>query len=337
MSEEVAEKPIEKTYRWKPHKRAFEEAIGYIMGRKQGTITSIRTGWPKVNDAIADGVEWNSTTVIAGRPASGKTLIKDQLIRDAFKLNKNVNFRVLEFQFEMVGRVSAMRSFSSYLDKSYKHLCSADGVISNEDIQKCILNPIDVVDEPCTVMELRDIIVEYMMLHSVIKKDAEGKEYREFTKTIITLDHSLLVKKAPFEKDRMDTLFALGEMLTALKRMFPIAFIILSQLNREIDKPERNEEGKYGNYILESDLYGADALLQHADTVIGVDRPGKRKLWIYGPDKYLIEDINVLIFHFLKARNGDTRLSFMKAAFHKMCVEEMDTPGTQELKIRTRP
>jgi len=32
----------------------------------------------------------------------------------------------------------------------------------------------------------------------------------------------------------------------------------LSQLNRNIDNPERAEEGKYGNYVLESDIFGAE-------------------------------------------------------------------------------
>lgn len=54
-------------------------------------------------------------------------------------------------------------------------------------------------------------------------------------------------------------------------------FIVLSQLNRNVDNPERNEDGKYSNYILESDIFGGDALLQHADTVIGINRPAKQK------------------------------------------------------------
>lgn len=329
--------------KWKPQLNAYQEAIDYMLGRQRGQITSIKTGWQKVNDAIADGIEWNSTTVIAGRPASGKSLIKDQIIRDAFELNPH-NFRVLQFEFEMVGRVSAMRSFSAHLNKSYKYLCSADGKMTDENIKMCVEYarkmkgyPIDVVDEPSTVAEIRQIIVDYMMAHSKEIEIAPGNKVRVFTNTIITLDHSLLVKKAPFEKDKMDTLFALGEMLTALKRKFPIAFIILSQLNREIDKPDRNEEGKYGNHILESDLYGADALLQHADTVIGVDRPGKRNLFIYGPNRYCIQDKNVLIYHFLKARNGETQMSFMYAQFEKMCVVEMtEIPAVAELRMRTR-
>jgi hypothetical protein len=37
-----------------------------------------------------------------------------------------------------------------------------------------------------------------------------------------------------------------------------------------------------------------------------------------------------LVLHFLKARNGDARMSFFKAEFEKMQIAEMPTPGQQE-------
>jgi len=129
-------------------------------------------------------------------------------------------------------------------------------------------------------------------------------------------------------------LYNLGEMVTELKRRYPIAFIILTQLNRGIDNPERNEDGKYGNYILESDIFGSDALLQHADTLIGINRPAKQKIRFYGPDKYIIENDRVLVLHFLKCRNGDARMSFFKAEFERMRISEMPTPPQQEKRVK---
>jgi hypothetical protein len=144
------------------------------------------------------------------------------------------------------------------------------------------------------------------------------------------------LKKDAFEKDKFDTLYNLGEALTNLKRVYPVAFIILTQLNRDINSPERNEDGKYGNHVLESDIFGADALLQHADTVIGIDRPGKRKIRFYGPDRYVIDNDNILVLHFLKCRNGDARMSFFKAEFERMKIVEMETPPQQERRVTTR-
>jgi len=68
-------------------------------------------------------------------------------------------------------------------------------------------------------------------------------------------------------------------------------------------------------------------MLQHADTLIGINRPAKQKIRFYGPDKYIIENDRTLCLHFLKARNGDSRMSFFKAEFEKMQISEMPTPN----------
>jgi len=328
-----------KTTAWKSQRDGFRDSLLYLQGRMKGEIRSIKTPWPRWNDAGTDGIEWHSTTVIGGRPASGKTLIKDQIVREAFKLNAGDDFRVLEFQFEMLSRTTAIREYASVLGKTYKYLCSADpeGKITTEELNKCyayaqerVKYPIDIVEEPCTVSEFKEIIAAYMNEHAV--KEEKGLVYK---KTIVTLDHSLLLKKDAYEKDKYDTLYSLGEALTNLKRRYPIAFIILSQLNRNIDNPERNEDGKYGNYILESDLFGADALLQHADMLVGINRPGKQKIRYYGPDRYIIDSEAVMAIHFLKVRNGNTRVSFFKAEFDKMQITETAPPPTQEKRLRT--
>ena len=276
---------------WNGQFNAFNEALKYMQKRQTGEEKSIYTPWPKFNEATTDGLEWNTLTVIGGRPGSGKTLIKDQIIRESFTLNPDDQFRVLEFQFEMVGRTSAIREFSSLTGKTYKELCSAGN-------------------------QMREQIDAYMNVHKGMK-------------TMITLDHTILVKRAPYQNNRLDMLFELGEFFTQCKRDYPCLFIALSQLNRNIDNPDRAINGKYGNYILESDIFGSDAMLQHADTLVGINRPAKQKIRLYGPDKYIIQDDRTLVLHFLKARNGDARMSFFKAEFEKMQIAEMATPQTQ--------
>ena len=309
---------------WVGQHAAFTEALKYMNARQKGEEKSIYTPWPKFNDAATDGLEWNTLTVIGGRPGSGKTLIKDQIIRESFALNPHDDFRVLEFQFEMVGRTSAIREFSSMTGKTYKELCSAGSILQPDVLNQCLMyakervkNPVDIISTPLTVNQMREQIDMYMDLH-------KGK------KTIVTLDHTMLVKRAPYQNNTLDMMFELGEFFTQCKRDYPCLFISLSQLNRNIDSPERSIDGKYGNYILESDIFGSDAMLQHADMLIGINRPAKQKIRYYGPDRYIIEDDNTLILHFLKARNGDARMSFFKAKFAQMKIEEMLTPQQQE-------
>jgi replicative DNA helicase len=273
--------------------------------------------------------------VIGGRPGTGKTTIKDQLIREAFRLNPGLNLRALEFSLEMMGKTSAIRGMSAHTGKSYKQLCSADNggkdKLSDDDYRACAElaeemkgYPIDVVEAGPTVQKMEAIVDAYMKYHSKqgMIGDVPTVIYRN---TIITIDHSLLleVNKKAGEKSKNDMLYNLGTTLTRLKRKYPIAFIVLSQLNRSIDHPDRQENGKYGNYVLDSDIFGADALLQHADNVIGLNIPGKQKITQYGPERYLIKAEH-LVMHFLKARNGETGLGFFNHRFKQILEKSMN-------------
>ena len=317
-----------KALEWSSRREGYIKALNYMIGRKKGIIHTYRTPWEKLNEAGVDGIEWHSMVVIGGRPGTGKTLIKDQIIREGFKLNRGQNIRVLEFTLEMVSEKARIREFCSVSKKSYRYLCNADkkeeGELRNEDIIKCkeyaeeaSKYPVDEVEMPPTIEEFEATITKYLETYAA---NEDGKKV--YLNTIVTLDHSILIKGV----NKQELLYQLGEVCTKLKRKYPIIFILLSQLNRSVESPERNEDGKYGNYILESDLFGADALLQHADLVIGINRPAMKFIKYYGPDKYIIEDDSVLVFHFIKCRNGDTRMSFFRAKYKTMEIEEMVTP-----------
>jgi hypothetical protein len=60
---------------------------------------------------------------------------------------------------------------------------------------------------------------------------------------------------------------------------------------------------------------------------MGINKPSIRKIKQYGPEKFLIEDPDTLVFHFLKSRNGTTRISFFKLDRVTMRIIEMNTPA----------
>ena len=320
---------------WVSHHVFYEEALVYMEKRAEGKIHSFKTPWEKINSAGILGFEYNSIIIIAARPGGGKTLMKDQIIREGFKINSGQGIRALEFQFEMVGRNSKIREFSSVSKQSYKYLCSAEkeGVrVDQELIDKCrkyaasaSKYPIDIVDTPGPVEHLRSTIINYMDYHYT----KNGK----YPKTVVTLDHSVLVKKAK-SQSTLEMLNALGEMCTELKKIYPILFIILSQLNREIENPSRCENGKHGNYPNSNDIFGGDALNQHADMLIILDRPALRYITVYGPERFIIQDDTQLIAHVVKSRTGDTRMSFFGANFANMSIEDSETPPQEEAKKR---
>jgi len=244
---------------------AYQAALDYMRQRKEGEIKSIKTPWSKVNQMTMDGLEWNNIIVIGGRPGSGKTMFTNLITREAFKLNPDQKFGVLDFQFEMIARTIAMREFSGSLGKSLKDLSSCYSEISDDDFEAAYKyakqngdKNIWTVDKPLTVKEIQAKIEEMLKRFNM--------------PFIITLDHSVLVSKSSSEKDQFDTLHNLAKMMTNMKK-YPVMFIVLTQLNREVESIERQKPGTYGNYLFDSDIYGGDALLQHADLVLGINRP----------------------------------------------------------------
>ncbi len=313
---------------------ALRKALLKMKARRSGELKSLKSSWPKFNDAFCDGLEWRTITVVGARPGTGKTLFMEQLISDIIEENQDHTFRVLKFQFEMLDETNGIRKLSLNTGSDYNTLMSKGEPVDKDLYMRCVQyyedsarnDVIDVVYDPCTVDEMCATIHYYMEAH----KDQEGN----YTNTLVTIDHSALFKVGKGQKDKFETLYALGEAMTYMKKHYPVAFLILSQLNRNIDNPERSKDGDYGNYVLDSDLFGADALLQHADVVLGINKPSIRKIRQYGPERFIISDEDTLAFHFLKSRNGTTRLIFFKLDRNSMRIIEIATPAQASKNIK---
>jgi replicative DNA helicase len=301
-----------------------------MKAKREGKIPALVSSWPKFNDAFCDGLEWKTITVVGARPGTGKTLFMEQLVSDILSKNPDQEFRVLKFQMEMVDETSGIRKFGLITGADYNTLMSKDGKLVDKKLfEKCVeyyketstSDLINVVYDTCTVNEMC-ATVHYEFERY---KKSDGK----YQNMLVTIDHSALFKNDVGQRDKFEMLGALGEALTMMKKKYPVAFVVLSQLNRNIDDIKRQVEANYGNYVLDSDIYGSDALLQHADVVIGINKPSIRRIQKYGPEKFLIEDPDTLVFHFLKSRNGLTRISFFKLDRTSMRIVEIPTPARE--------
>lgn len=298
---------------------AYSKALEYIKKRSTGEEKSIKTPWEKMNRAVMNGLEWNNIIVIGGRPGSGKTMLANLITREAHKLNPDQDFAILDFQFEMLAKHTAMREFSANTGITSRKLASVFDQIEDQEIQ-AVMNYIEqnkdreiyIIEQAGSVKQIRDEIEKALM---------------EFKKPlIVTIDHSILVKRDASEKDAFETLHNLSKMMTEMKR-FKVLFIVLTQLNRDCESTERLKPGTFGNYLLDSDIYGGDALLQHADLVLGINRPSKHALQYYGPHKYIITHEDIVVLHYLKNRHGQSNLiHFMMADFKNLTLTDMEAP-----------
>lgn len=306
---------------------ALKKALYKMKARHSGQLKSLKTAWVNFNNAFCDGLEWRTITVVGARPGTGKTLFMEQLVNDVIQINPDQTFRILKFQFEMLDETNGIRKLSMNVGSDYNTLMSKEKPVDKSIFQKCVqfyestekYDIVDVVYDPCTVEEMCATIHAYLEKH----KTEDG-----YVNTLVTIDHSALFRVGKGQRDKFEMLHALGEGLTEMKKKFPVAFLVLSQLNRNVETIERAKDGTYGNYILDSDLYGSDALLQHADVVLGINRPFNRRIKFYGPEKYIINDPDLLIFHILKSRNGFMGMSFYKLDSKVMRIVEVDPPPT---------
>jgi len=279
----------------------YDTGLTYLKARKTGRTRSVRTPWPVVNEAGVNGFEWGTIITLAGRPGSGKTAFVNAFTRAAHAINSEQDFHVIDFQFEMPDRQTAVREFTGVTGLNYAQLLSAHRPVGDDIIQQLekyiSLNnsrDIYIVDEPLTIAQMREFILTHYA------------KYRK--KMILTIDHSLLVRLEKGE-NRFDMLYNLGEMMTEIKKKIPVIWFVLTQMNRSMEDASRKQPGTLANYPTGADIFGADALMQHSDMVIILNHPVKNQVTTYGPAGYQMGP-DTIVAHFVKVRNGDPMIGF---------------------------
>lgn len=313
---------------WRKYSDILEESLEYVAKRARKEIVSLKTSWEGFNRIGLNGIEWQSLYVLAARPGVGKTLIAATIARALQEHNKDQDFMVLHFQFEMLGRNMGVRELSASNNIDIRYLQSAqdDGMpqLTKGDYEKL-----------STYVGKQSGRKEYVIDRSMSVPDMANAIrlfYNEYKKPfVVTLDHTLLVRQSASETSKQVTLQNLATMLTEMKNKLPVTFIILTQLNREIDNAERQKPGKLENYPTEADVFGSDYLLQCADVMIAYNRPAKYNISRYGPQKYIIgpSDKYLLAMHVLKNRFGETSIQWYKADYAKMEVVETYEPDKE--------
>ena len=291
----------QKSYNTLPFKhisKATDEIIDYMSQRKNHKIDSLRTRWPKFNTLCMGGVEPNAIYTFSGISGSGKSSLVNTLETDLIDLNPNRELVVLSFNFEMLASRQVGRKLSYKLKETTSTLYSAVSSIDDKAFEK-VKNeaenikkyPIYYVDTPSTVEHIAETI-DYF--YDVI---AKGKWL------IIILDHTLLVTSNG--RDERTTIIDLQKLFMQIKKKPNISIIQISQMNRNIEQPERIINPT-NHYPMRSDLSTSDFIFQSSDYVIVLHRPELLGITAYGPQRQLVADMVYL--HFLKNREGDLKI-----------------------------
>ena len=272
--------------------QAADESVAYIKARKDHTIIPLKTRWKKFNKVCCGGIEPNMIITIAGISGSGKSSIVNAIETDLIELNPTQDVVILDFSFEMVSFRSVTRKLSYRLRRTTSELYSSDETVEDdifnkvvEEAEKLKKYQIYYVDTPCTVEEIEKTI-DYF--HNNIAKNKW---------LIVILDHALLVEG---DTER-GTIVDLQKMFIRKKKLSNTSIIQLSQMNRNIEQPERINNPAM-HYPLRSDLAASDALFHASDYVIAINRPELLNLTSYGIKRLPVK--NKVYLHFLKVRDA---------------------------------
>lgn len=313
--------------------QSIDATLKLIDGRRKGLIKSLKTSLNKVNNITLNGFEWNRIITIAGRSGSGKSIYVEQLKRDFCDMNEDQKFSILSFEFEMLATDQVARSISGKTGKSTKYLYSGERntITDSEfrDIENVTYSmrdyPIYYVDQSGTPDEIEETIKRYVELKK-LKENKEG--------LVVTIDHVLLTKGKQTDNEK-GIIDQLCKKMIEVKKWFEaqdmnIIIVLVSQLNREIDQPERRTNPKL-HYPNRTDIFAASSLFFASDYLFVIHKPasidgitkregyGANKLPVFNPQN---EDQPMIYMHVLKERHGQPCILQLLDNFRESRIDE---------------
>jgi len=279
----------------RPMSQVAQEAIDYIEGRREHSITSLKTRWNKFNKQCMGGIEPNTVYTVAGISGSGKSSWANLVQTDLIDLNPNEDIIILTFSLEMVGFRQVGRTLSNKLRRTTSTLYSSETDLDDDTFRKVVyvsnqlkMYPIYFVDNPGTPMQVHDIIKWFYETY------VQGTD-KYF---IVIYDHALLTKQVG---SVIETISELERIFIQVKKYPRTSVIQIAQMNRNIEASERINN-PLSHYPMRSDISSSDAIFQASDYVLVIHRPEILNILEYGPNH--LPTSNKIYMHILKNRDA---------------------------------
>ena len=265
--------------------------------QRQGQIMGLGTGFPDF-DRMTDGLHPGEMIVIAARPSMGKTSLAMNI---AEHVALTLKLPVGMFSLEMTAESLVLRSLCSVARVNLRNI--RDGFMSEMDFPKLTsaagrinVAPLHIDDTPgLSILQLRARARRMHQQHGI---------------KLLVVDYmQLLSSGTPRAQDsRQQEISEISGGLKALAKELGIPIIVLSQMNRDIEK-EKNRRPRL------SDLRESGAIEQDADVVGLLYKPGVTNA---EENEEQVEDqdglpVNLLIAKQRNGPTGDVHLTFLKS------------------------
>lgn len=306
---------------YKSMDKAVHEALELIeaIHAKTSKSVSVQTGYFALDDMLG-GFQKSDLIIIAARPSMGKTAFALSFARNA-AIDYGVPIAIFSLEMSTIQLATRLISAEARINAHSirtGRFRAEDGAKISRTVHKLSNAKIYIDDTPSlTILELR----------------AKARRLKnEKNIGMIVIDYLQLMNSTARMESREREISQISRSLKALAKELNIPVVVLSQLNREVEKTTDKRP-------MLSHLRESGSIEQDADVVLFLYRPEAYKILNDPKTGESLEGIAEVII--AKQRNGpigDVRLRFIKdfARFENLELIHRDIPG-EYLPDETNP
>jgi len=267
------------------------------MMMKKGELTGISSGFKDL-DQMMWGFQRQEMIILAARPSMGKTSLALNFAEAAALPKKGPPAAVLIFSLEMGASQLALRMLCSRARVNMRNI--RDGFLAERDFPKLTGAAGKLANAPLYIDDSAGL--------SILQLRAKARRmYQQFGIKLIVIDYlQLLNASSSRVENRQQEVAMISNGVKALAKELNVPVIVLSQLNRELEKDKSRKPRL-------SDLRESGAIEQDADLIALLYKPdeGKEDDDAAPQDQEAIP-VNLLIAKQRNGPTGDVNLTFFK-------------------------
>ena len=272
-----------------------QDAVGRIelLFKNKGSTTGVETGFTDL-DRMTTGLHPGEMIVVAARPSMGKTSLAMNIVEH---VALNLKLPVGVFSLEMSSESLVMRMISS-LARINSHEMN-EGMLTPRDFPR--------IHETASQLAKSALHIDDTAGLSILQLSARARRmWQQHDIKLFVIDYLQLLHSTSRRagENRQQEIAEISSGIKAMAKTLGVPVIVLSQLNRELEK-DKNRKPRL------SDLRESGSIEQDADLVGLLYKPGGVDEDTDDPDSEA-RPVNLLIAKQRNGPTGDVPLTFLK-------------------------
>ncbi len=279
-------------------KQLVNKAIGTIENyfSRQGSLGGLSTGFADL-DKMTDGLHGGEMIIVAARPSMGKTSLAMN-IAEHVAMNEKVPVGV--FSLEMTAESLVLRTLCSNARVNLRNI--REGFMSESDFPKLTTSAGRLSNAPLFIDDTPGLSI--LQMRARARRMWQQHGIKLFVVDYLQLLHSTSRRA---QENRQQEISEISSGIKALAKELNVPVIVLSQLNRELEKDKSRKPRL-------SDLRESGAIEQDADLVGLLYKPSAGDDEdAPSPEEHDGVPVNLLIAKQRNGPTGDVNLTFLKS------------------------